>query len=34
VLAELDPEAMVAEGLTAPLHPGTARYFRERGWID
>ncbi len=33
VLAELDPEAMVHEGLTAPLHPGAARYYRERGWI-
>lgn len=33
VLAALDPEAMVHEGLTAPLHPGAARYYRERGWI-
>lgn len=33
VLATLDPEAMVREGLTAPLHPGAARYYRERGWL-
>lgn len=33
-LASLDPEAMATEGLTAPLHPGAERYFRERGWID
>ena len=33
VLAVLDPEAMVHEGLAAPLHPGAARYYRERGWI-
>ena len=34
VLAGLDPEAMADEGLTAPLHPGAARYYRERGWIQ
>jgi TRAP transporter TAXI family solute receptor len=34
VLAGLDPEAMVHEGLTAPLHPGAARYYRERGWLE
>jgi TRAP transporter TAXI family solute receptor len=34
VLAGLDPQAMVQDGLTAPLHPGAARYFRERGWIE
>ena len=34
VLAGLDPEAMARDGLTAPLHPGAARYFRERGWIE
>ena len=32
-LVALDPEAMVAGGLTAPLHPGAERYFRERGWL-
>jgi TRAP transporter TAXI family solute receptor len=34
VLTQLAPEAMVRQGLTAPLHPGAARHFRERGWID
>jgi TRAP transporter TAXI family solute receptor len=34
VLANLDPEEMVRDGLTAPLHPGAARYYRERGWIE
>ena len=29
VLTALDPEAMVADGLTAPLHPGAERYFRD-----
>ena len=28
----LDPAAML-EGLTAPLHPGAARYYREQGWL-
>jgi TRAP transporter TAXI family solute receptor len=32
--ANLDPEDMVANGLTAPLHDGAARYFREKGWIQ
>jgi uncharacterized protein len=33
VLAGLEPEAMVSEGLTAPLHPGAERYYREAGLI-
>jgi TRAP transporter TAXI family solute receptor len=33
VLAHLDPQAMATE-VRAPLHPGAARYFRERGWIE
>lgn len=32
-LAHLDPEAMIHDGLTAPLHPGAARYYIERGWL-
>jgi len=28
----LTPE-QAAEGLTAPLHPGAERYYRERGWL-
>lgn len=34
VLADLDPARMAAVGLTAPLHPGAARAFRERGSIE
>jgi TRAP transporter TAXI family solute receptor len=32
-LANLDPKNMVADGLSAPLHEGAARYYREKGWI-
>jgi TRAP transporter TAXI family solute receptor len=31
--ANLDPKNMIADGLTAPLHDGAARYYREKGWI-
>jgi uncharacterized protein len=31
--AHLEPKHMVADGLTAPLHEGAARYYREKGWI-
>lgn len=31
-LADLDPDNM-RTGLTAPLHPGAERYYRERGWL-
>jgi TRAP transporter TAXI family solute receptor len=31
--ANLDPKHMVTDGLTAPLHEGAARYYREKGWI-
>jgi uncharacterized protein len=31
--AHLDPKTMVADGLSAPLHEGAARYYREKGWI-
>ncbi|RUR33803.1 TAXI family TRAP transporter solute-binding subunit [Vreelandella nanhaiensis] len=30
----LNEEDMIADGLTAPLHDGAARYYRERGWIE
>lgn len=30
----LSEEEMISEGLTAPLHDGAARYYRERGWIE
>ncbi len=32
-LANLKPENMVQDGLSAPLHEGAARYYREKGWI-
>jgi TRAP transporter TAXI family solute receptor len=31
--AHLDPQHMVKDGLSAPLHEGAARYFREKGLI-
>ena len=31
--ANLDPKTMVSDGLSAPLHDGAARYYREKGWI-
>jgi hypothetical protein len=30
----LDPEQMVSDGLSAPLHDGAARYYREHGLIE
>jgi TRAP transporter TAXI family solute receptor len=32
-LANLKPEEMVKNGLSAPLHEGAAKYYREKGWI-
>lgn len=32
-LANLKAENMVKDGLSAPLHPGAAKYYREKGWI-
>lgn len=32
--ANLEPENMISDGLTAPLHEGAARYYREQGWIQ
>ena len=32
-LAHLNPQNMVKDGLSAPLHEGAARYYREKGWI-
>jgi uncharacterized protein len=32
--ANLSEEEMVSDGISAPLHEGAARYYRERGWID
>ena len=32
-LANLKPENMVQDGLSAPLLEGAARYYKEKGWI-
>ena len=32
-LANLKPETMVKDGLSAPLHEGAARYYKEKGWL-
>ncbi len=31
--ANLKPEMMVKDGLSAPLHDGAARYYKEKGWL-
>ncbi|HJT61789.1 MAG TPA: TAXI family TRAP transporter solute-binding subunit [Burkholderiales bacterium] len=31
-LANLDPKNMVKDGLSAPLHDGAAKYYKEKGW--
>jgi TRAP transporter TAXI family solute receptor len=31
--ANLDPKRMVKDGLSAPLHPGAAKYYKEKGWL-
>lgn len=32
--ANLDPKEMASAGLSAPLHPGAAKYYKEKGLID
>jgi TRAP transporter solute receptor, TAXI family len=31
--AHLTPEEMVTRGLSAPIHPGALKYYKEKGWI-
>ena len=31
--ANLKEEEMVKDGLSAPLHPGAVKYYKERGWM-
>ncbi|UCG98343.1 MAG: TAXI family TRAP transporter solute-binding subunit [Burkholderiales bacterium] len=31
--ANLDPKEMIKNGLSAPLHPGAAKYYKEKGWM-
>jgi TRAP transporter TAXI family solute receptor len=32
-LANLDPKHMAVDGLSAPLHEGALRYYKEKGWV-
>jgi uncharacterized protein len=32
-LADLKPENMIKDGLSAPLHEGAVRYYKEKGWM-
>ena len=32
--ANLNPQEMASAGLSAPLHPGAAKYYKEQGWIE
>ncbi len=32
-LANLNPANMIKDGLSAPLHEGAVRYYKEKGWI-
>ena len=29
--ANLDPKKMIVDGLSAPLHPGAVKYYKEKG---
>ena len=31
--ANLDPKDMVKNGMSAPLHPGAVKYYKEKGWM-
>ncbi len=31
--SRLREEAMIKDGLSAPLHPGAVKYYKERGWM-
>ncbi len=32
--ANLDPKDMISAGLSAPLHPGAVKYYKEKGWMN
>ncbi|WP_204112476.1 TAXI family TRAP transporter solute-binding subunit [Shimia biformata] len=32
--AHLDPKDMIHAGLSAPLHDGAAKYYKEKGWME
>jgi TRAP-type uncharacterized transport system substrate-binding protein len=29
----LNEKQMIKDGLSAPLHPGAIKYYKERGWM-
>jgi TRAP transporter TAXI family solute receptor len=31
--ASLEPAKMIKDGLSAPLHPGAEKYYKEKGWL-
>jgi TRAP transporter TAXI family solute receptor len=31
--ADLTPPDMIKAGISAPLHPGAVKYYKERGWM-
>ena len=31
--AHLEPKDMIKNGLSAPLHPGAVKYYKEKGWM-
>lgn len=31
--ANLDPKDMIKNGISAPLHPGAVKYYKEKGWM-
>jgi uncharacterized protein len=31
--ANLDPKNMIKDGVSAPLHPGALKYYKEKGWM-
>ena len=31
--ANLDPKTMIKNNLSAPLHDGAAKYYKEKGWM-
>ncbi|WP_301103069.1 TAXI family TRAP transporter solute-binding subunit [Propionivibrio sp.] len=32
-LANLEPKDMIKNGMSAPLHPGAVKYYKEKGWM-
>ena len=31
--SHLDPKNMIKDGMSAPLHPGAVKYYKEKGWM-